>query len=91
MNIKVPFTTLKTAEKINEATIYQHVVRQVETIKQNFIKGTYLSCYGGGDWDDTLQPSNRDLTKYLVSGWTVALTIEALDLFNEVVDESYSF
>jgi cellobiose phosphorylase len=91
LNIKVPFTTLKTAEKINEATIYQHVVRQVETIKQNFIKGTYLSCYGGGDWDDTLQPSNRDLTKYLVSGWTVALTIEALDLFNEVVDESYSF
>ena len=33
LNIKVPFTTLKTAEKINEATIYQHVVRQVETIQ----------------------------------------------------------
>ncbi len=64
-----------------------HLKKQLETIKSNFIKGTHLSCYGDGDWDDTLQPANSELRKKMVSGWTVALTFETFKTLSEVLVE----
>jgi len=72
-----------------EEPIFDHVRRQVIAIKESFIKGTYLSRYGGGDWDDTLQPANKELTKKSVSGWTIALTIQSLEMFAKAISESY--
>ena len=71
-----------------EEPIFDHVRRQVIAIKESFIKGTYLSRYGGGDWDDTLQPANKELTKKSVSGWTIALTIQSLEMFAKAISES---
>ncbi|MEY3431717.1 MAG: hypothetical protein RIS53_615, partial [Bacillota bacterium] len=50
----------------------------IKVLKQSAIKGTSLPAYGGGDWDDTLQPANQTLTKQMVSAWTIALLYEAL-------------
>ncbi len=66
-------------------TLINHVKKQVETIKSSFITGTDLPKYGGGDWDDTLQPANHDLTYKMVSGWTVALLYESIKLFSEEI------
>jgi putative lysine transport system substrate-binding protein len=62
-----------------------HVKRQINAVEQDFISGTFLSCYGGGDWDDTLQPANRELAKNMVSGWTVPLTYQAFNEFAEAI------
>ena len=65
--------------------LYDHVWDIVETLQKSSIQGTSLPAYGGGDWDDTLQPANQTLTKQMVSAWTVALLYETLTLLNQFV------
>ena len=70
----VSYTDLDTGEYTKEKdTILNHVNKAIEAIKASFIPGTYLACYNGGDWDDTLQPANQELRKIMVSGWTTVL------------------
>lgn len=59
-------------------TILTHIKGEIDYIKENFIEGTYLSKYADGDWDDTLQPAINEDRNKMVSGWTVALTYQAL-------------
>ncbi len=59
-----------------EYSILDHLNKEVQYIENNFIKGTHLSSYGHGDWDDTLQPANKKLRENMVSGWTVPLTYQ---------------
>jgi cellobiose phosphorylase len=73
---KGTFTDIKTS-------LSEHVWDIIKVLQQSAIKGTSLPAYGGGDWDDTLQPANQTLTKQMVSGWTVALLYEALNLLTE--------
>nr|WP_308637156.1 cellobiose phosphorylase [Paenibacillus silvisoli] len=63
----------------NKDTLLGHVLKEIAYIKEHFLHGTHLSSYGDGDWDDTLQPANANLKKYLVSSWTVALTYQAMN------------
>ncbi len=76
-------------------TILDHVSKEIEYIENNYIKGTSLSSYGHGDWDDTLQPANKQLRENMVSGWTVPLTYQgfmgfakALSGYNEELKSS---
>ena len=69
-------------------TVFNHIVKEIETIKNSFIKGYYLPCYGGGDWDDTLQPKDHNKAANMVSGWTVALLLDGLKTFLEVLDKT---
>ncbi|MDA9470990.1 GH36-type glycosyl hydrolase domain-containing protein [Enterococcus sp. 5H] len=75
----IPYTNrqtfLKTAEK---TTLFDHVKKEIQFIEDNFLAGTYLSCYSDGDWDDTLQPYDSKLKKYMASSWTVALTYQVV-------------
>lgn len=59
-------------------TILHHIEKQLEYIFDNFYENTCLSKYGGGDWDDTLQPYKNELKEKMVSGWTTSLTYEVL-------------
>ena len=74
----VPFTKKDGVVFTSEKRIIEHIDYEIETIRKNMISNTYLSIYGGGDWDDTLQPANSDYKKEMVSGWTPLLTYEAL-------------
>ncbi|WP_316570858.1 GH36-type glycosyl hydrolase domain-containing protein [Neobacillus sp. YIM B06451] len=65
----------------HNASILDHAKKEIEYIKNNFLHDTYLSSYGDGDWDDTLQPANAQLKKYMVSSWTVALTYQTIKGF----------
>lgn len=60
------------------ATLMDHIRKQINSIKDNFLHDTHLSSYGDGDWDDTLQPANPKLKQYMVSSWTVALTFQTI-------------
>ncbi len=59
-----------------KSTLLQHVQRTIDAIESRFIPGTALSGYGGGDWNDTLQPAQSAMREHMVSTWTVALTYQ---------------
>lgn len=82
---KVTFRDHEGQELGASETILVHVERALENIESNFIAGTHLSAYGGGDWDDTLQPANETLKKNLISSWTVALTYQAVSQLHHVL------
>lgn len=84
---KVPYTIrgsfLFTEE---EATILEHAKKEIQYIKDHFLHDTFLSSYGDGDWDDTLQPANAQLKQYMISSWTVSLTYQALNTLSSVLE-----
>lgn len=70
-----------------EASLTDHVERALEQILQRFLPGTALISYGGGDWDDTLQPCRSELQENLVSSWTQALAFQVLDTLSRVMPQ----
>ena len=58
------------------STLFNHVGKAIEAIEQRLIPQTYLSSYGAGDWNDTLQPANPSMRENMVSAWTVSLTYQ---------------
>ncbi|MEQ6377845.1 cellobiose phosphorylase [Bacillaceae bacterium S4-13-56] len=92
---KVPYSMRSNGFALTEEkeTIYEHAKKEIEYIKQHFLHDTYLSSYGDGDWDDTLQPANKQLKEYMVSSWTVALTYQAISNLSKAitgVDDQYA-
>lgn len=94
LNEKITYTDRKTFLKTNEAeTLLNHIKKEISYIESHFLPGTALSCYGDGDWDDTLQPFDNQLKKSMASSWTVALTYQVLhklSILLREVDQSYS-
>ncbi|MFG6150140.1 GH36-type glycosyl hydrolase domain-containing protein [Halobacillus sp. B23F22_1] len=88
LQAKVPYTKRDTDFALTEetATIYEHVKKEINYIKENFLHDTFLSSYGDGDWDDTLQPANAQLKQYMVSSWTVALTYQVVSAMSGVLE-----
>ncbi|WP_096155652.1 GH36-type glycosyl hydrolase domain-containing protein [Bacillus sp. FJAT-45066] len=85
---KVPYTIRGQFDLTEEtATIFDHAKKQIDYMKNNFVHDTYLSSYGDGDWDDTLQPANAQLRDYMVSSWTVSLTYQVMKKFATVLEE----
>ena len=80
LNREVPYTSIDNGFAFTDEkyTIFAHVERQIKHIFDNLVPGTHLSCYGDGDWDDTLQPANQSLRENMVSGWTIPLTLQSL-------------
>ncbi len=80
LNEQVPYMSKKDNAFVwPEKTLLDHIVSTLDCIEASYIPNTHLPRYGGGDWDDTLQPANHDLTSKMVSGWTIALLYDALN------------
>ncbi len=89
---QIPFMSIEKNEFTERYSMMTHLNYQLNAIKNSFIPNTHLPRYGGGDWDDTLQPANHDLTNKMVSGWTVALLYEAIfELSNQLIDYDLEF
>ena len=63
----VSYIEVESMEKKYPEAIKHHVRRLLNNLKRNQMKHTSLPKYGGGDWNDTLQPANSNLTESLVS------------------------
>jgi Cellobiose phosphorylase len=84
---RVPYSIRHTGEFTEQsATLLHHAIKEIDYIKDHFLNGTHLSSYGDGDWDDTLQPANAQLKKYMISSWTVALTYQVVAQFGRVLE-----
>lgn len=81
----IPYFSLNQQSFGTPKTLYEHVKHQIKTMIENTIND--LPIYGGGDWDDTLQPANQTLKDRMVSGWTTALMIQVLESFSEVIKD----
>ncbi|WP_188496522.1 GH36-type glycosyl hydrolase domain-containing protein [Pullulanibacillus pueri] len=80
---KVPYVN-RASRDSDDSTIMDHIQKAISAIQREFLHDTYLSAYGDGDWDDTLQPANQKLKKYMASAWTIALTYQTLRTLSEV-------
>ena len=86
---KVCYTNIENSENTEEKyTVLEHLENEIDNIVASFIDDTSLSCYGGGDWDDTLQPAEKKYAARMVSGWTVALTYEGLSILSRELVEA---
>ncbi|MFL2124328.1 GH36-type glycosyl hydrolase domain-containing protein [Marinilactibacillus psychrotolerans] len=82
LDASVPYFDKITKEITQKSeTIRDHVTKQLNYIQNHFLGNTFLSSYGDGDWDDTLQPHNESLKKDMASSWTIALTYQTLQKF----------
>jgi 1,2-beta-oligoglucan phosphorylase len=59
------------------APLIEHLNRLVDAIIGSFIAGTALVPFGGGDWNDSLQPVSRELAQRMISSWTVEMNYQA--------------
>lgn len=89
---EIPYTDPETFQfTAHKEILLLHLKKEIAYIQNHFLHDTYLSSYGDGDWDDTLQPANQNLKQYMTSSWTVALTYEVLSNITSVlsrVDET---
>lgn len=82
----LPYMVKETGQYSEEKeTLFDHLQREIQYIESHFLPGTKLSCYGDGDWDDTLQPADARLKKDMASTWTVALTYVAVKTLAEAI------
>ncbi|KRM79607.1 cyclic beta 1-2 glucan ligase [Lapidilactobacillus dextrinicus DSM 20335] len=79
LNELVPYLSLNNKEELDEkVTLLDHIQKQLHYIETHFLYDTFVSAYGDGDWDDTLQPADPKQKKQMASTWTEELTIETL-------------
>lgn len=67
-------------------SLSRHVDRLIQMIKESFIPGTSLVPFGGGDWNDSLQPVSKELAGRMVSSWTVEMNFHAFSEFEKVYE-----
>lgn len=70
------------------APLSEHVDRIIALVVKSFVPGTALVQFGGGDWNDSLQPVSADLARRLISSWTVQMCYQALCEYREVCERA---
>ncbi|WP_430535518.1 cellobiose phosphorylase [Listeria rocourtiae] len=87
LDVEVPYMSrAKFTYTDYSETIYKHLKKEIGYITDHFLFDTHLSCYGDGDWDDTLQPHDAQLKSNMASSWTVALTYQAMKQFAKAIE-----
>lgn len=94
LNECVPYMDSTDRQSTNqEETLLCHLMRATNSVKNRFLYGTALISYGGGDWDDTLQPIDEKMRENLSSAWTQALAFQVLGQLYDIlhsVDPNYA-
>jgi cellobiose phosphorylase len=57
-------------------------------IVNSFIPGTALVPFGGGDWNDSLQPVSKELAQRMISSWTVEMNYQAFTQYQVVYEQT---
>ena len=68
----------------DEFPVSEHISRLIKMITDSYLPGTHFVPFGGGDWNDSLQPVSKELASRLVSSWTVEMNYQAFDQYKLV-------
>ncbi|MCK9422875.1 MAG: hypothetical protein M0Q38_09765 [Bacteroidales bacterium] len=71
-----------------QTPLSEHVDRLINMIVNSFIPGTALVPFGGGDWNDSLQPVSKELAQRMISSWTVEMNYQAFNQYQLVYEQS---
>ena len=77
LNEELPYFSENGKSSSEKTPLAEHVDRLIKMIIESFIPGTALVPFGGGDWNDSLQPVNEELAHKLISSWTVEMNFQA--------------
>ncbi|HRZ96178.1 MAG TPA: hypothetical protein P5084_01375 [Paludibacter sp.] len=69
-------------------SVNEHVELLIKMIEDSYVGETALVPFGGGDWNDSLQPKNEELAKRLISSWTVEMNYQAFSDYVEVYEKA---
>jgi len=78
----------KDAGKVEKTMLSEHVDRLIKKIVDSFIGGTALVPFGGGDWNDSLQPVSRELAQRMISSWTVEMNYQSFAQYQLVYEQT---
>ncbi|MEI8047491.1 MAG: amylo-alpha-1,6-glucosidase [Bacteroidota bacterium] len=84
----LPFYNGNSNAGVEKKTVNEHIDRLIHMIVISFIKGTALVPFGGGDWNDSLQPVSEELAKRLISSWTVEMNYQAFIQYQRVLEQA---
>lgn len=80
----LPYYHEEGVEYAEKTVLSEHLDRLIQMIVHSFITGTALVPFGGGDWNDSLQPVSRELAKRMISSWTVEMNYQAFTQCQEI-------
>ena len=84
MNVSLPFYRENPQKPEETMPLREHVRRVIDLITDSFLPGTALVPFGGGDWNDSLQPVSKDLARRMISSWTVEMNYQAFVQYGKV-------
>jgi cellobiose phosphorylase len=84
----LPYYHEKGPAQAEQTPLSEHVDRLIKMIIGSFIPGTALVPFGGGDWNDSLQPVSKDLAQRMISSWTVEMNYQAFSQYQLVYEET---
>ncbi len=80
----LPYHHEKGVEHAEKTPLSEHIARLIRMIINSFIPGTALVPFGGGDWNDSLQPVSKELAQRMISSWTVEMNYQAFNQYAAV-------
>lgn len=84
----LPFKSENGSSTIEKKPVSEHMDRLIQMIVDSFIKGTSLVPFGGGDWNDSLQPVSKELAERMISSWTVEMNYQAFMQYQKVYEQT---
>jgi 1,2-beta-oligoglucan phosphorylase len=84
----LPFYQEKGRGDEERQPLSEHVGRLIKMITDSFIPGTALVPFGGGDWNDSLQPVSKELAQRMISSWTVEMNYQAFKQYRKVYERA---
>ncbi|TSA54733.1 MAG: hypothetical protein D4R38_01850 [Dehalococcoidia bacterium] len=87
LNEILPYYHANGVANAEQTPLSEHVDRLIHMIVNSFIPGTALVPFGGGDWNDSLQPVSQELAQRLISSWTVEMNYQAFTQYRVVYEQ----
>ena len=85
LRAKLPFYSTEGQGFTEAWAVAKHVERLLQVIESSMQAHIYdFPVYGGGDWNDSLQPANQDSRQNLVSVWSGVLLTQYMADFAEL-------
>lgn len=84
----LPYYNSKGPRFAETTALAEHLDRLLGLITSSFIQGTALVPFGGGDWNDSLQPVSKELAGRMISSWTVEMNFQAFSQLQLVYEKT---